>query len=362
MVSQSPTPVQLSVIVPVLNEAVSLPGFVTTLRQQRQVNYELIIVDGGSTDGSVELLEQDNQIRLVRSPRGRGRQLNAGIALARGDWLLFLHADSRYSDPLAWRKGIDFLANRSAIRVAGHFAMSFQTDGMKKSKGYDFYERKARSSRPETIHGDQGFLLHRTLLQQVGRFREDLPVMEDTDFAERLRTVGQWQLLPAEIQTSARRFEAEGLWQRQFLGALMMCFRSIGWTAFFDRAPGLYRDQAQTQTLRLTPFLDLIDELLGVLPWREQWRLWRASGAYVRRHGWQLFFAADCHRARHQGRSTAETPDFWQLWGEPVYELLTDHPVGRYLYALSLRLWFAIVRIWLRKKETGQFFIQRSEH
>ncbi len=352
MVSQSPTPVQLSVIVPVLNEAVSLPGFVTALRRQRQVNYEIIVVDGGSADGSAEMLEQDSQVRLVHSSRGRGRQLNAGIAVARGDWLLLLHADSLFSDPLAWRIAIDFLANRSAGRVAGHFAVSFQTTGTKKNRGYDFYERKARSSRPETIHGDQGFLLHRTLLPQVGGFREDLPVMEDTDFAERLRTVGQWQLLPAEIQTSVRRFEAEGLWQRQLLGALMMCFRSIGWSDFFDRAPGLYRDQSQTHKLRLTPFLELIVELLGSLPWREQWRLWRASGDYVRRHGWQLFFAADCRRARRQGRSTADTPDFWQFWGEPVYELLTDHPAGRHLFTFLLRMWFVVVRIWLRKVET----------
>ena len=354
MESQSLTPVELSVIVPVLNEAVSLPGFLTALRQQRQVKYELIIVDGGSDDGSVELLAQDSEVRLVQCSRGRGRQLNAGIAVARGEWILFLHADICFPDPLAWRIGIDFLASRSAGRVAGHFAVSFQTDGTTRNRAYDFYERKARSSRPETIHGDQGFLLHRTLLEQVGCFREDLPVMEDTDFAERLRRVGQWQLLPAEIQTSIRRFEAEGLWQRQFLGALMMCFRDIGWTDFFDRAPELYREQSRTLTLRLTPFLDLIVELLGALPKREQWRLWRASGDYVRRHGWQIFFAADCLRARRQEQSTAHTPDLWQLWGEPVYEWLTDHPPGRYLCTLLLRLWFVIARVTLRKKETGQ--------
>ncbi len=362
MASLNPLPVELTVIVPVLNEAASLQVFLAELRQQRQVHYELIIVDGGSMDGSVELLEQEDQVTLIRSARGRGRQMNAGIAVARGEWLLFLHADSRFCDFSAWRTGIDYLSNRSARRVAGHYAMRFAANSTTKSKGYDFYERKARTSRPETIHGDQGFLLHRTLLEQVGCFREDLPVMEDTDFAERLRTVGQWQLLPAEIRTSIRRFEAEGLWQRQFLGALMMCFRSIGWTDFFDRAPGLYRAQAQTDSLSLTPFLDLIDDLLGRLPRQERWRLWRASGAYVRGHGWQFFFAADCSRARRQRRSTADTPGFWQFWGEPVYELLTDNPVGRYLFTVLLRLSFSVVRTGLRKKETGKLLSSHPEH
>ncbi|MFO7811637.1 MAG: TIGR04283 family arsenosugar biosynthesis glycosyltransferase [Pelovirga sp.] len=344
-------PVELSVIVPVLNEAAELPAFLADLRSQRQVNYELIIVDGGSTDATLELL-QSEQVRLISAPRGRGHQLNAGAAKARGVWLLFLHVDSRFGDPLAWRNGIDFLSRSSNGRIAGHFSLNFLTGGQKKSKGYDFYERKARSSKSETIHGDQGFLLHRHLKQQVGNFRTDLPVMEDTDFAERLRAVGQWQLLPAVITTSTRRFDAEGLWQRQLLGALMMCFRHIGWREFFDRAPAVYRLQSDTERLRLAPFFDLIAQLLATLPLRQRWKLWLASGSYVRRHGWQLFFAADCRRALRQGRSTRDTPEVWQFWCVPVYDWLTDNFFGRVLAALLLRLWFVVMRSWLRHNDT----------
>src|SRR6056297_153837 len=341
---------ELSVIVPVLNEAAELPGFLVNLRRQQQLAFEIIVVDGGSTDATLKLLRQE-QVQVISSPRGRGHQLNAGAAEARGDWMLFLHVDSRFADPLAWRNGIDFLSRSSNRRIAGHFALSFLTAGQIKGRGYDFYERKARSSRPETIHGDQGFLLHRTLKQEVGCFRTDLPVMEDTDFAERLRAVGQWQLLPAVIQTSTRRFAAEGLWQRQLLGALMMCFRSIGLHEFFDRAPAVYRMQTDTQHLQLAPFFDLVAELLATKPVLQRWHLWYASGSYVLRHGWQLFFAADCRRAFRQGRSTADTPDVWQFWCVPIYEWLTGNPAARAPAALLLRLWFAAMRSWLRHKE-----------
>ncbi|MBW6509962.1 MAG: TIGR04283 family arsenosugar biosynthesis glycosyltransferase [Desulfuromonadales bacterium] len=344
---------ELSVIVPVLNEAAELPAFLTDLRRQCQVAYEIIIVDGGSTDATLALLQQE-QIHVISSPRGRGRQLNAGAALARGDWLLFLHADSRFADSLAWRVGIDFLSRSNDRRIAGHFALDFLTGEAKKSKGYNFYERKARTSRPETIHGDQGFLLHRNLYQQVGDFRTDLPVMEDTDFAERLRAVGQWQLLPAVIETSARRFAVEGLWQRQLLGALMMCFRSIGWCEFFEHAPAVYRLQADAERLRLAPFFALVADLLAAMPARRRWQLWHAGGSYVRRHGWQLFFAADACRAYRQGRAPADTPAVWQFWCTPLYEWLSDNPVGRSLAVLLLRLWFAAMRIGLRCTEAGR--------
>jgi len=344
---------ELSVIVPVLNEAAEIPAFLADLRCQRQIMYEIIIVDGGSTDATTTMLQQED-IRTINSPRGRGQQLNAGAEAARGDWLLFLHVDSRFTDPLAWRNGIDFLSRSRGRRIAGHFALKFLTDGGKNTKGYDFYERKARTSRPETIHGDQGFLLHRSLQQQVGSFRTDLPVMEDTDFAERLRTIGQWQLLSAEIQTSVRRFESEGLWQRQLLGALMMCFRSIGWSEFFERAPAVYRLQADAGRLRLAPFFNLVADLLAAKPAGQRWQLWYASGSYVRRHGWQLFFAADCCRASRQGRVTADTPAIWQFWCLPIYEWLTGHPLARSLAALSLRLWFEGMRIWLRHRETDK--------
>ena len=249
---------QLSLIVPILNEGSQLIDFFANLRSQKDIRLELIICDGGSTDGSWEWLQQQHpdwaDYKTIQSAAGRGRQLNAATEISTGEWILFLHVDSRFTDPLALRKGLDHLSRAASKNIAGHFALQFRREDNSLPGGYYFYEWKARLGRPETIHGDQGFFLHRSLLEQVGHFCEDLPAMEDADFAERLRSVGQWQLLPAEISTSARRFETEGLWQRQLLGSLIMCFRTIGWNNFFKMAPSIYRRQKNSEKLLVRPF------------------------------------------------------------------------------------------------------------
>ena len=355
MSSEAEQTPELSIVVPILNEREQLPGFLAGLAEQRELAYELLICDGGSRDGGPEWLRQQEAehpaLRVLTGPSGRGRQLNQGARQARGRYLLFLHVDSRFSDPLALRKGVASLARTGSARVAGHFALRFARTDDRPSSGYYFYEWKARLGRPETIHGDQGFLLRREMYDRLGGFREDLPAMEDTDFAERLRCRGQWRLLPAEIATSARRFETEGLWQRQLLGALIMCFRSIGWQEFFDRAPAIYRQQSETETLRLTPFFELIRHQLGNKSRHDRWRVWHASGMYVRKHAWQLFFALDARRAFHRGLPVGRGRTVLTTFFEPIYDLLTDHPLGRMAATLLLRAWFETTRAWLRRKE-----------
>ncbi len=345
---------QLSILVPVLNERPQLPELIANLAAQVEVDYELLFCDGGSTDGSLEWLQQvqaQRPLRLLHSPPGRGRQLNLAAAQASGEWLLFLHVDSRFVDPLALRKGLDCLQQSFSKRLAGHYALSFRRSTAAPSAGYYYYEWKARLGRAETIHGDQGFLLQHDFFVQLGGFREDLPVMEDTDFAERLRTVGRWLLLPAELRTSARRFEVEGLWQRQLLGAIMMCFRDIGFVPFFTAAPDVYRQQCLTGKLQLRPFFRLIRGLFARLNWYERWRIWHLSGAYVRNHAWQLSFAADARRAFRKGLPVGQGQPLFTQWFEPLFDLLTDNRLGRFLAALLVYLWFYLTGLWLRTYE-----------
>ncbi|MCD6188493.1 MAG: glycosyl transferase, partial [Desulfuromusa sp.] len=227
----------------------------------------------------------------------------------------------------------------------------FRREDQSLSGGYYFYEWKARLGRPETIHGDQGFFLHQSLLKKIGSFSEELPAMEDTDFAERLRSVGQWQLLPAEISTSARRFETEGLWQRQLLGSLIMCFRTIGWNRFFTMAPDIYRQQQESEKLLLLPFFRLIREMFNELPIRERWRYWWLSGCYIRGHAWQLFFAVDARRAFRQNLPVGSGNKTWLNFFEPVYDFLTDNLLGRFCATLLLRSWFELTSLWLSRVE-----------
>ncbi len=347
---------ELSIIIPVLNEARQLPELLNNLSRQQAVNYELLLVDGGSTDGSVVFLQeqarQPANVHLISSPAGRGRQLNLGAGRAVADWLLFLHADSRFAEPTALRDALDYLQATDSQQTAGHFALSFRHYSPESSAVFYFYEWKARLGRPETIHGDQGFLLRRDFFRQVGPFREDLPVMEDTDFAERLRAQGSWLLLPAGISTSARRFKVEGLWQRQLLSALIMCFREIGWTDFFTVAPQVYREQQQGETLRLWPFFQLVQGLLAELPAGDAWQIWWRSGCYLRRHIWQLLFALDARNAYRAKRPVGKGRLRLTRLGEPLLDLLTDHPPGRFLATCLLYLWFHLTCAWLRRKES----------
>jgi rSAM/selenodomain-associated transferase 2 len=345
---------QISILVPVLNERRQLPELFANLACQAEVTFELLICDGGSTDGSPEWLRQlDCQLplRLLQSAPGRGRQLNLAAGQATGAWLLFLHVDSRFTDPLALRKALNYLQQAVSKNLAGHFALKFRRSDAVPSAGYYYYEWKARLGRPETIHGDQGFLLHRDLFAQLGRFREDLSVMEDTDFAERLRKVGRWQLLPAELSTSARRFEVEGLWQRQLLGALIMCFRQIGWEQFFIAVPDIYRQQVKTEKLLLRPFFRLIRRMFADLNWRDRWRIWHRSGSYVRNHAWQLSFAVDARRAFRKGLPVGQGRPVVTQWFEPIFDLLTDNFLGRFLATLLLYLWFCCTGLWLLMQE-----------
>lgn len=346
----------LSIIIPILNEAEQLPELLADLQRQQQVVFEVLIVDGGSDDGGPKWLQQQYQQQrlsgaMLETTAGRGLQMNVGGKQARSAWLLFLHVDSRFDDPLALRKGLDALQQTGSQKLAGHFSLKFRRTDVTPSVGYYYYEWKARLGRPETIHGDQGFLLRRDFYQQLGGFREDLPVMEDTDFAERLREQGNWQLLPIEISTSARRFEQEGLWQRQLLGALIMCFRSIGWLQFFSDAPAVYRQQSKTDQLQVRPFFLLLHSLFLRMDRKAAWRIWRQSGAYVRGHAWQLPFALDARRAFHRGVPVGQGRMMFTSVFEPIYELLTDNPLGRFVAIILLRIWFVLTSLWLKSKE-----------
>ncbi len=341
---------ELSIIIPALNEAEALPLLFSDLLLQQEINFEVIVTDGGSADATCAIADdlfaaQQLAGLCVRGPSGRGRQLNAGVGVAKAEWLLFLHADSRLDNVLQLRTAVDFMKQHLQRQpqqvIAGRFVLEFDKQGMADGFGLFFYEAKARLGRPGCIHGDQGMLISKTSMLDLGPFREDLPVMEDTCFAEAVRACGQWLLLPGVITTSARRFQVEGLKTRQTLNALMMNFLAIGWLDFFARAEDLYRQQDRAQPLQLLAFFQLIRDLLAKMPRRQRWSIWYATGGYVRSQAWQLGFALDCRKAyqRGEGPGLQKTP--WLNGFDRWFEPLTNHCPGRTLTALLVRLWFA---------------------
>ncbi len=340
---------ELSVIIPTLNEGRALPRLLQELAEQQAICLEIIVVDGGSSDTTADGVQRFAKqtatlVTWLQTGAGRGRQLNHGARSATADELLFLHADTSMADPhllaaalKALRAARESTGNR---RVAGHFGLRFQRSTQAHSGAYYFYECKTRLNRPECVNGDQGIMLCRAYFEELGQFDESLGYMEDARLARKVFRTGRWISLPGCLNTSARRFEAEGLKERQTLNALLLNFDVIGFDEFFDAARNAYRSQEKSGRLRLQPFLLEIHRLVRRRGAKEAVRLWYKTGCYVAQNAWQLAFALDCrrnHRRQHPpGSGPTPRLNSYDKWIGP---LLTT-PAGCLLTALATLVWF----------------------
>jgi len=302
---------EISVIIPVFNEVVCIAEILRCLAVQRDVNFEVVICDGGSNDGTFDrALEMVGALPfplvVLTAEKGRARQMNTGARASRGEHLLFLHADSWLQECRAMRKALEALRKSSDEkghhRLAGRFALRFRRrNDSSRSSLYYFLECKARLDRNGCIHGDQGFLLSRRFFFEAGPFDETCAVMEDTLFAETVRLRGLWILLPADIFTSARRFEAEGEDARHLLNGILMTLSAIGHDDFIRQLRGVYAGQQETGRLRILPFLVHINRLIASLSWSERRTFWRDTGRYVCENAWQIAFFMDVRSALRKG-------------------------------------------------------------
>ncbi|MGD8587861.1 MAG: TIGR04283 family arsenosugar biosynthesis glycosyltransferase [Chromatiales bacterium] len=295
---------QLAVIIPTLNEAATLPGLLTQLRQQQQIDLEVILADGGSCDATPQTA-RDFAVRILTTQAGRGRQMNRGAAQTRAPLLLFLHADSTLSTPTQLAEAVQALQRAwqgsGHRRVGGHFRLRFARSRPGRDLVYRYYEAKSALNRAECTNGDQGFLLARDFFEQLGGFDESLGFLEDQRLAEKIRRQGQWITLPGELLTSARRFEVEGLARRLLLSAMIMTLHHIGMHDFFQRADSVYRRQDRTEKLRLGPFFTLIDSLNREAGGHIRRQRWLATGRYALGHLWQPCFFLDVVLHHHLG-------------------------------------------------------------
>jgi rSAM/selenodomain-associated transferase 2 len=218
-------PPPLSIIIPALDAAASLPATLAALAEgrARSLVREVLVIDGGSRDATPRLAEAGGA-RVVESARGRGNQLVAGAAAARGEWLLFIHADTRLGP--GWADAVDaFIARPENARRAGYLR-------------YRLDDAAAAARRLEALvawrcrllalpYGDQGLLIARRLYEELGGFRP-LPLMEDVEFARR---IGRRRLVPiaADAVTSAARYRRGGYVARPLrnLGCLTLYFLGL---------------------------------------------------------------------------------------------------------------------------------------
>ena len=195
---------RFSIIMPVLNEEAGLEHQLAHLTRQFAHNdYELLIVDGGSSDATAAIAQRYGQV--VCSPRGRAIQMNAAAAVASGDVLIFLHADTRLPDD-AFRSIEHTLASPNV--VGGAFRLCFNCDRW--PYRLVAFTTNLRSRLRTLFTGDQAYFMRTSSFKAVGGY-PDQPLMEDLEIITRLRKIGKIILLPQYVTTSSRRHEKIGL-------------------------------------------------------------------------------------------------------------------------------------------------------
>lgn len=199
----------LSVVLPTLNEGEGIEATLRALQAWRSAGHEVIVVDGGSSDDTAALARPLANA-VLSAPRGRARQMNAGAAHARGDVLLFLHADTALppdADQLiqaATVAGAQW--GRFDVRISGRAGMLRVVAAM----------MNWRSRWTGIATGDQAIFVRRDVFERVGGY-PDQPLMEDIELSSRLRQVARPACLRPPVLTSGRRWESRGVWPTIFL-------------------------------------------------------------------------------------------------------------------------------------------------
>jgi rSAM/selenodomain-associated transferase 2 len=195
---------QLSIIMPVLDEAAVIASALAALAPCRARGAEVIVVDGGCRDATAEAARPLAD-RVITAPRGRGSQMSAGAAGAHGDVLLFLHADTRLP-PEADRLAVDALERsgrawgRFDVTIAGRSPLLRVVAAM----------MNLRSRATGIATGDQAMFATRAAFAQAGGF-PDIPLMEDIVLSRRLKAVSPPACLHARVTTSGRRWDRDGV-------------------------------------------------------------------------------------------------------------------------------------------------------
>lgn len=204
MADAAAEPLRLSVIIPALNEAAAITASLQALQPLRASGHELIVVDGGSTDLTVDL-SRPLADRVIESGAGRAVQMRAGAAAANGSVLWFLHADT-IAPPDAGRLILAALQNTPA--GWGRFDVQLSENGfLLKCVAWMMNQRSRLSG---IVTGDQGLFVTRPNYDDVGGF-PDIPLMEDVALSRALRRHGHPARIAQPLVTSSRRWLAHGV-------------------------------------------------------------------------------------------------------------------------------------------------------
>lgn len=195
---------KLSFIIPVLNEAEQLESLITQVKNLLSEHVEVIVVDGGSHDGTLEAIKETG-CQLISSPGGRAKQMNAGAQIAKGEVLAFLHADTCLPE-----KAIESIAASIQKAPWGRFNVSLS------GKSYLFRVIETmmniRSCLTGVATGDQCIFVNKFLYEKLGGY-SDIPLMEDIAISKRLKLTSMPVCIKDKVITSSRRWESKGIFR-----------------------------------------------------------------------------------------------------------------------------------------------------
>lgn len=211
----------LSIVIPTLDAAIGLPATLATL-STAELPMEIIVADGGSMDATAELAAATGA-RVIPSPPGRGGQLAAGAEASVGNWLLFVHADTRPGP--GWSTVVRrFMAESENTYRAAYFQFALDDPAPAARRLERIVDWRCRIA--GLPYGDQGLLISRTFYDHLGGFRR-MPLMEDVDMARR---IGKSRLMPlaAQAVTSAERYRRHGYLLRPALNLVCLGMYLLG--------------------------------------------------------------------------------------------------------------------------------------
>jgi rSAM/selenodomain-associated transferase 2 len=212
----SPKASMISVVLPTLNEVRHIAERIAQLRQIGVA--EIIVADGGSTDGTVAVCQEADGVTLVTCEPGRGRQIRAGVAASRHAHIIVLHADTRL--PPTGCAAVNAALSDPSV-CGGSFRLSFDEDGLP----FRVYAACSRIESGLTTFGDQAFFFRLADFDAAGG-TPDWPLFEDVELRRRLLRRGRFVKLPIAVTTSARRFRAHGPYVTQLINvALVIAFK-----------------------------------------------------------------------------------------------------------------------------------------
>ncbi|BAZ13042.1 glycosyl transferase family protein [Calothrix sp. NIES-4071] len=203
---------KISIIIPVYNEQKHI--LATIITAQKSTNTEIIVVDAGSEDGTCDIANTTG-VKVIASDRGRAVQMNAGAAVASGDILLFLHADtllpSKFDDMVRETLQLGVVAGAFKLKING------KPWGLRLVEwGVDM-----RSKYFQLPYGDQAIFCKSEIFEKIDGFSE-LPIMEDFELVRRLKSIGRIAIIPAHVLTSGRRWLQRGILKTTLINQIII--------------------------------------------------------------------------------------------------------------------------------------------